>query len=250
MNRFYQTNESSYKSVILPLRPWLRNGVSVKIITFGILLLTATLGHAAQTVYVTDSLEILLRSGQGTEFKIIASVETGTPLTRIRENKTSGWTQVRTLDRQKGWVLTRFLTNTPVASVRLKALSENFDRLKEKNTLLSTELSALKSSLNETVTQKDTLSDERAKLSQDLAKIQHASENSLQILNERDQLQERVVNLERNLQTLKRDKQTLEDSSSQDWFMIGAAVLFSGIALGLILPRISWRRKTSSWESF
>jgi len=222
----------------------------VKIITFGILLLTAALGHAAQTVYVTDRLEILLRSGQGTEFKIIAGIVTGTPLTLIKENKISGWTQVRTLDGQKGWVLARFLTDKPVASVRLKAVTEELNQLKEKNTLLSNKLATLKSNLDETATLKDTLSDERTKLSQNLAKIQHASENSLQILNERDQLQERVVNLERDLKKLKRDKQTLEDSSSQDWFMIGAAVLFSGIALGLILPKISWRRKTSSWESF
>ncbi len=222
----------------------------MKIITFGILLLTATLGQAAQTVYVTDRMEILLRSGRGTEFKIIASVETGTPLTLIRENKISGWTQVRTQDRQTGWVLARFLTNKPVASVYLKAATEKLGKLTEENTRLSSELAALKSSLDKTVTQKDTLTDQRAKLSQDLAKIQHASENSLRILNERDQLQERVVNLERNLQKLKRDKQTLENSSSQDWFMIGAAVLFSGIVLGLILPRISWRRKTTSWESF
>jgi SH3 domain protein len=52
------------------------------------------------------------------------------------------------------------------------------------------------------------------------------------------------------MQTVSHEKQTLEESTSQDWFLIGAGVLLGGIILGLILPRISWRRKTSSWDSF
>lgn len=206
--------------------------------------------HAAKTVYVTDNLEILLRSGQGTEFKIIASIETGTPLTLIKTHKASGWNKVRTKDGKAGWVLARFLTDTPVASVRLKAANDELKKLKQENQRLSVELNNVKSSIDETISAKNKLSTERENLSQKLARIKHASENSMQILNERDQLQERVVNLERSSQKLKREKQALEDSSSQDWFLAGAAVLLCGVILGLILPRISWRRKSSSWDSF
>ncbi len=210
----------------------------------------STVSQAARTVYVTDNLEILLRSGQGTEFKIIASIETGAPLTLIKTHKASGWNKVRTKDGKTGWVLARFLTDTPVASVRLKAANDELQKLKQENERLSVELNNVKSSIDETISAKNKLTSERENLSQKLARIKHASENSMQILNERDQLQERVVNLERSSQKLKREKQALEDSSSQDWFLAGAAVLLCGVILGLILPRISWRRKSSSWDSF
>jgi len=222
----------------------------VKIISLIVLLLSTTAIQAARTLYVTDNLEILLRSGQGTEFKIIASIETGTPLTLIKTHKASGWTKVRTKDGQTGWVLARFLTDTPVASVRLKSANDELEKLREENKRLSMELDGVKSSVDQAVTAKNKLSSEHENLSQKLARIKHASENSIQILDERDQLQERVVNLERSSQKLKREKQALEDSSSQDWFLTGAAVLFFGALLGLILPRISWRRKSSSWDSF
>ncbi|NJD05784.1 MAG: TIGR04211 family SH3 domain-containing protein, partial [Methylococcaceae bacterium] len=66
---------------------------------------------------------------------------------------------------------------------------------------------------------------------------------------ERDQLQETVINLQRDLESLKRAKQAQEADVRQNWFMIGAGVLFSGVLLGLILPRMSWRKR-SSWDSF
>jgi len=49
---------------------------------------------------------------------------------------------------------------------------------------------------------------------------------------------------------LQRDNQALDDSSEQAWFVAGAAVLFGGILLGLLLPKLSWRRKTRNWDTF
>ena len=79
--------------------------------------------------------------------------------------------------------------------------------------------------------------------------IRQASANAIQIQAERDALRERVVNLERELDTLRREKKALDEDQRQDWFMIGAGVLLGGIFLGVILPRLSWRKK-SGWSSF
>ena len=96
----------------------------------------------------------------------------------------------------------------------------------------------------------ETLETEKARLIQELTSIRHASSKAIEIQKERNQLQERIINLKRDMQTISHEKQTLEEDTLQDWFLIGAGVLLAGIILGLILPRISWRRKTSSWDSF
>ena len=222
----------------------------MKIIYSALLLLAAFCVQAAQTVYVTDQLEILLRSGQGTEFKIISSLETGAPLTVTRRDKGNGWTRVRTQDKKTGWVLTRFLTDTPVARLKLDSANKKLASLQEETTRVKEELNILKTNNNDTVKEHETLSKEKNELIQELTSIRQASSQAVQIQSERDQLQERVVNLERDLQKIKREKQTLEDSSSQDWFLIGAGVLLGGILIGIVLPKLSWKRKSTRWDSF
>ncbi len=56
--------------------------------------------------------------------------------------------------------------------------------------------------------------------------------------------------MERENQQLKREKQALEDSTNQDWFLYGGILAFTGIFLGLIIPKIRWQRKTSNWDTF
>jgi SH3 domain protein len=59
----------------------------------------------------------------------------------------------------------------------------------------------------------------------------------------------RMVSLERQLQTVQQENETLKDRTARDWFMVGAAVILLGIIVGLIIPKIRFRKK-SSWDTF
>ena len=59
----------------------------------------------------------------------------------------------------------------------------------------------------------------------------------------------RLVSLERQLQTVQQENQSLKDRTARDWFMVGAAVVLLGIIIGLIIPKIRFRKK-SSWDTF
>ncbi|MCI0653708.1 MAG: TIGR04211 family SH3 domain-containing protein [Methylococcaceae bacterium] len=222
----------------------------MKIIFAGWLVLAAFGVQAAKTVYVTDELEILLRSGQGSQYRIVSSLESGTPLTVLKNDRGDGWTHVKTEDKKTGWVLTRFLTESPTARAQLETAARNLDSVRQENQQIKEELSALKGNNQNTATENDALLKEKNRLIQEVTAIRQASSEAVQIMEERDQLQERVINLERDLQNVKRENQTLSDSTAQDWFLIGAGVLLGGILLGLILPKLSWRRKSRSWDSF
>ena len=52
--------------------------------------------------------------------------------------------------------------------------------------------------------------------------------------------------LEKELQLLHQENQSLKDRSQREWFIAGAGVLLGGLLLGLIIPKFSWRKK-SSW---
>ena len=63
--------------------------------------------------------------------------------------------------------------------------------------------------------------------------------------NENQQLKEQTLSLSAQLESLKRDFTVLREGRNRDWFIAGAGVLFAGMLLGLIIPRIRWKRRRS-----
>lgn len=59
-------------------------------------------------------------------------------------------------------------------------------------------------------------------------------------------LQTRVFALEKQLAVLREANLRLKDRSDREWFVIGAAAVLAGMMIGLIVPKIQWRRK--SWH--
>jgi SH3 domain protein len=93
------------------------------------------------------------------------------------------------------------------------------------------------------------LTKDKELLNRELTELKKTSANALQIKNERDSLQERVVNVERDLQQFKLENQALKDSANQDWFLYGGGLALAGVFLGFIIPKISWGRR-NQWGSF
>lgn len=93
------------------------------------------------------------------------------------------------------------------------------------------------------------LTKDKELLDRELTALKKTASNALQIKIERDGLQERVVNVERDLQQYKLENQALKDSANQDWFLYGGGLALAGVLLGFIIPKISWGRK-NTWGSY
>jgi SH3 domain protein len=203
----------------------------------------------AETRYVSDTLEITMRSGKGTSYGITRMLRSGTQVEVLEVDKKSGYTHVRTKSGKDGWVLSRFLMNTPAARDRLATAEKKLAELELDNRKLDTSLAALKqekASLNKNL---GSLDSESRKVSQELAEIKRTASSALAIDSENKDLKSRLVSIERQLQTLQQENEGLKDRTARDWFMVGAAVILLGIIVGLIIPRIRWRKK-SSWDTF
>lgn len=215
-----------------------------------ILLLPSLSLWAGNQAWITDKLEVQMRAGPGGQHKVTKSLAAGTELGIIDGNETNGYTHVTlTESGEEGWISTRYLSLTPISRSQIEEGTKKLAALYEENQRLKSELSALKSGKETAEKSNHDLAEETARLNSEVIAIRQASANVLQIQNERDQLTQEKVTLESQLETLKRENQTLDSSNKQDWFLIGAGVLFGGIVLGWVLPRLSWRKK-SSWDSF
>lgn len=204
----------------------------------------------AETSYVSDLLEITMRSGKGTSYGITRMLRSGTPVEVLETDKKTGYTRVRTRSGKEGWVLTRFLMKGQAARDRLAAAEKHLAELELENSKLETAMTALKEEKGALQASLDELQGESRSVSQELSEIKRTASSALAIDSENKDLKGRVVALERKLQTLQQENESLGDRTARDWFMVGAAVVLLGIIVGLIIPRIRWRKRSSWGDTF
>ena len=221
-----------------------KNTLFLAIITLFLLLFSTV--AAAKVEYVSDELVINMRSGKGNSFKIIKIVKSGTPLTILEQD--SGYTRAKTPQGVEGWVLSRFLIKTPVAKTLLAKAQQDVAQMKEKYDSMVTELSTVKAERDKLSSSENKLLSNKENLNVELAKLKKIAARPMQLEAENDQLRNELVKIESENRLLKQEYQTLEDNSDQEWFMTGAGVLFGGMILGLIFPKLRSGQKKANWN--
>ncbi|EIC29274.1 MULTISPECIES: TIGR04211 family SH3 domain-containing protein [Methylomicrobium] len=209
--------------------------------------------HAAEpnkTVYVTDTHIIALRSEESNKGALVRSLETGTPLTVLEVSKKSGYSRVRLEDGTEGYILTRNTMKEPPSRTQLESATRESAALKSENAALKLELIKLKQFLTPGTTLEQSLAKERDKLIHELSELKKTSADAIRIKAERDNYEERYVQIEKEAKQLERENAALKDRSEQDWFLYGGMVASIGMILGFVLPKLSWRRKSSNWDTF
>lgn len=219
---------------------------TVAIPLFFSLALFAAAGIAQTTTrYVTDQLSINLRRGAGNQYRITKLLEAGTRV-EVLEKTGDGWTLVRTADGEEGYVVSRFLADTPAARDRLAAARRRLDRLEKTNAELREELGQALEGSEELGRLKKELIAENESLRDELQEIKAASANAVRLNKENKEFRERLLALQSELEQLRHENKTLK--SRREGMKIGALLIAAGIVIGLILPLFRNRRR-GSWDS-
>jgi SH3 domain protein len=176
--------------------------------------------------FVTDEHAVDLKSGFSDQDHVLAPLEPGESVTILQVNEEGGQTRIQRENGDIGWIRADDLTDTPKA----KTLPAT----------VTTETPAVKTP--------DQLQQELGRLQNELIQSRAASADILRIQAERDQLQSNVITLKREAEALRQEKSALNEDQKQTWIVMGGIVVFGGILLGLILPRISTRRR-NPWGS-
>lgn len=200
----------------------------------------------AETRYVDDVLKITLRTGQGTTHKILRSLESGTPLEIIED--AGEYTQVRTSDGLEGWVLSQYLSKSPIARDRLVRAEKRISRLNAEKQQLENTLAELRKEKGTVEKEQQNLTVETAKLSDELAHLRKVAERPIELDRENNDLKQRLQTMQREIEQLKSDNTRLQDRTQRDWFITGAGVLFGGILLGLLLPMFRRKKKSGMFD--
>ncbi len=200
----------------------------------------------AQTVrYVTDQLRLEARSGPSTGHRIVRMLESGTRITVLE--KQGDYSRVRMPGGSEAWILNRYLMDEPAGRSELAVAREELARVNEENEQLNASLGQTQESASRFEKESSSLTTSNEKLRQELKEIKDISAATLEINKLNEELQIKVVNLERELQVSQQENMALSDRSDRDWFVTGAGVLVSGMILGLILPQFR-SRKRRGWN--
>lgn len=217
-----------------------------KISLFLSALILPLLVQAQDIKYVSDELIITMRTGQGSQYQILKTLPSGTRLEVLETNDETGYSKVRIPDGKEGWVLNRFLTEEPIAREKLAAAQSKLQRTMEQNKALKEELANLKNNNTDLEAERNALINQQEKAKSELDRLNQVAAQPLQLDKQNRDLKQQNVSLEKELQLIQQENQVLKDRSQREWFIAGAGVLLGGMLLGLILPKIRWRKK-SNW---
>lgn len=199
---------------------------------------------AAESAWVSDEFEIMLRTGPSTSNAIQLMVSSGTELEVLGRDDEAGFTQVRTQGGTEGWVLTRYLMSEQSAREQLTALTSQLTDAASEGSSLNSQLAAIRGEYNAAERRIASLEADNSRLEQELTDIRRTAANVLAIDSQNEELRQDLMDAGIRVDTLEQQNRELTSQTRRYWFMTGALVLVVGIILGLWLPRIRWQRRS------
>lgn len=197
-----------------------------------------------ETAWVSDQFEVTLRTGPSTTNAIQRMLPSGTALEVLEEDAESGYARVRTPAGTEGWVLSRYLMTEPAARDQLAALTQQLTNAADEGTSMQTQLGSIRNEYESAKQRIATLEQGNADLQAEIDEIRRTASNVLAIDNQNKNLQQQLTDAEMTVSILEQENAQLTSRTTRNWFITGALVLFGGVLLGLVIPKLSSSRRS------
>ena len=196
----------------------------------------------ARTSYVTPSSEVVVRRGQGIEYKIIAMVKDGVSVELLEEG--DSYARVRLANGKEGWMLKRFLSDEPPLRDVVASLRTEKEKMKQKEIEIAQKLDEVSATLTRTETELNSVIAERDKIRTDYTALRQDTENVVQIKNDLLKTAQENELLVQKLASVEQENNSLKKDNAIKWFLSGGGVLLVGMLIGMRSGK-SRRRKSS-----
>lgn len=191
---------------------------------------------ADQTLYVSDRMQITVRSSPNGEAKVVDSIWSGEPVSLLEENH-EGWARVRTASGAEGWALKRYLLDEKPAAVRLKEMTPQ-----DKN--IAQRLEDLKHDAQEAHKAQAQATTRAQEAEASLTKLQGDCAEVIKLRQDYNKLQEDCKQKSQALEEMSIENESLRFGGNIKWFLAGGGVLFTGWILGA-----AFSRRKRRWSS-
>lgn len=202
-----------------------------RVLLVGFFLVVGSVSVFANTLYVSEVVNITLRTGQGTDHKIIEMIPSGQQVTVLEAGE--NWTRVATASGNEGWVLTRLLTPETPKGLLLAKLEADYNALQSQVKEPLAEIRRLES-------ENQNLNQQLAETEQKLADLNHSHDALKRKTEVLSKLEAEYSNGQAMLEAMKKENDQLDDTLTQlqqrqifRWFLAGAGVMLLGFVIGI-----------------
>lgn len=213
-----------------------------------IAILLLSLSAIAEVRYVTDSMYIPVRSGEGTQFRIIhKGLRSGTQLTLIKAPKGSEWSQVKMPNGNTGWIRNQYLKKTPTSRLKLVEVQKQLALSSKKIDSLKTTLTQLQAEHRTLSTDSSKQSKEHGQLSEKYKKLSILSADSVNLSHRYQEILEKYDMLKTESDTAHAENDRLKSEKTINQWLFGAGLIILGMFLMLILPALKPQKGNGDW---
>ncbi len=174
--------------------------------------------EAKESAYIIDDLFIYMHAGAGANYRIVGSVNAGDEI-KLTGNESNGYTEIIDPRGRVTWVESKYLSKTPGMRFAIAELNTKLANQEESVEQSESSLSLANREINQLKTNEKALNEQITTLTKEL-----------------------------NAAKSKVDNQDL--ALKKEYFFNGAIVLAIGLILGLVLPRLAARKRSSmdNWK--
>jgi len=202
---------------------------------------------SAQTRYVTDQFEVMLRTGPSVKNKIVKVLRSGDRVEVIGEAAEGDYREVTTSAGDTGFILTRYLDSDQSARNQVKSLSAQLDTLRSKPGELQTLLANSQEENQQLISQNVSLTEQLKRASGELSHIKEVSKDAVALAQRNTTLENELQQVHLQLDDMRIQNKVLNDQSAKRWFVLGGGTILVGLLLGWILSIAKKPRRQSSW---
>ncbi len=203
---------------------------------FFLALITQSLAAVGDVNYISDVLNVPLRSGPSTAHRIIhRGIPSGTQLTILATDEEAGFTQVRTSRGMEGWVTSQYLIKEPIARVKLAATQKRLKNLKAEIAKEREARASIQAKNKETKANNKTLNSKVEALGNELAELKVVSADPIKEHARNVELTRQNTRLVGEVEELSSKARRLEENVQLQWLLYGGALVLIGLILGVVI---------------
>ena len=201
----------------------------------------------ARTVWVDDKIYLPVRSGAGSQFRIIENaVPSGTAM-ELLEADQDGYSKVRTAKGTEGWVSSQYLSATPIAATQLKKARQDLETAQADVRQMQDLLESVTGERDNLQNSESSLADRSSELMAELTRIKDIAANSINLERRNGELLQENQKIRNELEVLTAENERMEAGKESDFMLLGAGLVLGGVLLALLIPMLKPTRKNDNW---
>jgi SH3 domain protein len=201
----------------------------------------------ARTVWVDDKIYLPVRSGAGSQFRIIENaVPSGTAM-ELLEADQDGYSKVRTAKGTVGWVSSQYLSTQPIAATQLKKALQDLETAQAEVRQMQNLLSNVTGERDNLQNSESSLAERSSDLMAELTRIKDIAANSINLERRNGELLQENQKIRNELEVLTAENERMGAGKESDFMLLGAGLVLGGVLLALLIPMLKPTRKNDNW---